>query len=207
MGPGYSEGKTPAAQCNHCSEIPVLDSPTPRQTSPPMKPSIYFKNKMSPEGRDRWDNAAVGARTLRLGSAQASTNPPDPGADPHCSLQVQEHIQSSAATHDPKTGNRMGHCSSLGSNSKMSLAPSPYKQLLVPQGITAQPRPQTLPALMGQRPCPCESCLASVDMQVITSGILVLCLDIYKYSAVVFAQIRILRHGRYKAAEPQTFWK
>ena len=67
---------------------------------------------------------------------------------PHAALcKPKTYSYSPAAACGLKTANTTGHCRSLGSNSKMRLAP--YEQLGAPPGRSAQPKP--LLALKGQR--------------------------------------------------------
>lgn len=70
------------------------------QPSLPMKPNIYYKNKMSTKGKDRQNNLKQG----RFQVSEARLNwgffsPVAPGLHPHCSLHVQGHIHTAILQH------------------------------------------------------------------------------------------------------------
>ena len=61
---------------------------------------IYFKNKMSPKGRDKWNNPIEG--TFQISKARLNQRPSsqgDPGLDLHCNLQVQKHTPAVLRQH------------------------------------------------------------------------------------------------------------
>lgn len=80
----------------------LLGYPCPllAQPSLPMKPNIYYKNKMSTKRKDRQNNRKEGK--FRVSEARLNRgffSPVAPGLDPHCSLQAQGQIHTAILPH------------------------------------------------------------------------------------------------------------